>query len=239
MNSTILKIIFTLLIVSLIVYIFLLRCRDHFLEFDLNANLLENQDNITIFKNEIECLDTVKLNLLQIANTELHLLQTEEKTNLNNHAKIMCNKACNESICTYKKTEGAAPSKIIKLKSSIKDNVLTLSWMPPNNTQRYLCIINFKDTNRIQVLNNEDNSDMIEHEIRNLIYGETYKISIIAENNNGISNPVTKIIRIPNEYEYVDPTSSISTSTPTNLYELTIPTYGLNLNSIKNLNIDF
>jgi hypothetical protein len=238
MNSTILKIILVLLIVTSIVYVLLIRCREHFLDLDLNADLLKNNDNIIIFKNKIECLDTVKLKILNNSNEELHLLNTEEKTKLNNTAKIMCNEVCDESICTYKKTDDAPPSRITTLKSIINENnVLTLSWMPPKFTDRYICIINFKDTNRIHVLNNEANSDVIEHEISDLNPGESYKISIIAENSNGLSDPITKIITIPNIP--TDPTSSISTSTPNNSYDLTIPIYDFKLNSIEKLNIDF
>ena len=232
MNTTILKVILVLLIVTLIVYILLIRCREHFLDLHLNTELLKNNnnDNITIFKNKIECLDTVKLNILNNNNEELHLLSSDDKTKLNNHAKIMCNEVCDESICTYKQIDAAPPSSVIKLKSSIKDNILKLSWMPPNNTERYVCIINIENQNRIQILNNEDNSDLIEHEINDLIQGKTYNISIIAENSNGLSAPTTKIITIPKNSN--TPVTTKLTNLP-NSYVLNIPKNHLNINKIN------
>ena len=200
--NTLLKIIFILVIINYIIYFLLIRCKNELFQeenkFTLNHKLLSKTDR---FNTELECIDTIKLKLLNNEdNTDkkkLNELSSQEIINLNIASKNMCeHDSCHSNICLYKKIMNIPPSKIIFSKKAyiLKNDTVTLFWNKPSSTlpiTKYIVIIEPLDENpiKIQILHT-NNLNLLRHKITNL-KNTNYKISIIAENEMGESEPST------------------------------------------------
>jgi len=133
--NTLLKIILLLLIITSIVYVLLCQCKQEHFDLDQSIKFTLSHDLLGSgieFSKELECIDHVKLQLLQKNNTQLNQLTSQEHIDLNKTAKNMCeHDSCDELICTYKKHDNVPPGKINTLKHKLINNIIELSWFKP------------------------------------------------------------------------------------------------------------
>lgn len=201
MNIIVLNIIISILIISLIILYYFINNKENFYTTTtpnfINSILNDAIKDGLIYNTKLECMDDIMVKILD-SNKDLNIY--------NNNINDFCDGKThhlkdNIHKFPYIEESKAKPSKIDTLHiEQVNNNTLKLSWFRPKSEhliKKYICILETNSENNNEPIRidlpNSNNSDYIEHIIKDLTINKIYKVHVLSENKNGFSDIHTQI----------------------------------------------
>lgn len=202
MNIIFLNIIISILIISLIILYYFINNKENF-----NTNMPNSIDNIlldaiddgTIYNTKLECKDDIMVRILNLKekNKEKNIDLNKYTDNINDFCDGKTHYLRdNIHKFPYIEESKSKPSKIDTLHiKQLNNKTLKLSWFRPKSEHlitKYICILESNSGNNNEPIRidlpNSNNSEYIEHIIKDLTINKIYNINLLSENKNGLSD---------------------------------------------------